>query len=116
MAARLPFGFPGCVLDRVLERTTRRLISVCLLPDYRQTPAADELGFSHLPWDADAGLVADRWLLIRHRTLQCTGDRPTTLAELKGRRLHAPRLPAALRPGLAALAAESNASLAPSET
>ncbi|HEY3149922.1 MAG TPA: LysR family transcriptional regulator, partial [Dongiaceae bacterium] len=100
---------------RVLERATRRLIGVCLLPDYRQTPATDELGFSHLPWDADADLVSDRWLLIRHRTPHCGGGRPATLAELMGMGLHAPRLPAALRPALAALAAEANASLDPSE-
>jgi len=116
MAARVPFGFPGCTLERVLERVTRRLVGVCLLPDYRHTPPTDELGFSHLPADADAGLVADRWLLIRHRTPHGAGGRPTTLAELMGVRLHAPRLPAALRPCLAALAAAANASLDPSET
>jgi LysR family nitrogen assimilation transcriptional regulator len=114
--ARVPFGFPGCAFDRVLERTTRRLAGVCLLPDYSQAPpidelATDELGFSYLSWDADTGLIADRWVLIRHRTPHCAGGRPTTLAELTGVRLHAPRLPAALRPTLAALAQEANASL-----
>jgi LysR family nitrogen assimilation transcriptional regulator len=116
MAARVPFGFPGCALDRVLERATRRLNGVCFLPDYSLAPPTDELGLSYLAWDADTGLIADRWVLKRHRTPCCAGGRPTTLAELTGARLHAPRLPAALGPTLAALAEEANASLDPSET
>ena len=57
--------------------------------------------------------VADRWLLIRSAP-HSAGGRPTTLAKLADS-LHAPRLPAALRPSLAALAEEANAPLDPSE-
>lgn len=108
---RVPFGFPASVFDRVLERATRRLTGVCLLPDYAQTPDGDALGFSSLPWSAGTGLVADRWLLIRQRPPSCAGGRPLTLAGLAGARLHAPRLPATLRPCLAALAEEANVPL-----
>jgi DNA-binding transcriptional LysR family regulator len=115
--ARVPFGFPGSALDCVLERATHRLTGVCLLPAYAQATPTDELGFAYLPWDADTDLIADRWLLIRHNTMPCaSGSRPAALAALTGLRLHAPRLPSALRPCLAALAEETNATLDPSET
>jgi DNA-binding transcriptional LysR family regulator len=112
---RLPFGFPGTVLDDALAQAGRRLSGVCLLPDYVRAAPVDELGFSFLPSDADNGLVADRWLLIRNRTTRCAGSRTTAVAELAGLRLHAPRLPSALQSSLAALVDEANASLDTSE-
>jgi DNA-binding transcriptional LysR family regulator len=111
----VPFGFPASLLDRVLERATHRLTGVYLLPAPALAAPVDELGFSFLPWGADTGLVADRWLLVRRGPPQCGSGRPATLAELAGAQLYAPRLPAALRPSLAALADEANASLDSSE-
>jgi DNA-binding transcriptional LysR family regulator len=115
MTVRMPSGFPASVLDRVLERATQRLTGVCLLPDYAQAPAGEALGFALLPWSGGTGLVADRWLLIRQRPPGCPGGRPFALAGLAGVRLYAPRLPAALRPCLAALAEEANVPLDPGE-
>jgi DNA-binding transcriptional LysR family regulator len=112
---RLPFGFPGCALDRVLEWATQRLTGVCLLPDYSTAAPGDALGFSYLPQDGGAGLVADRWLVIRARPPACAERRTAALAELSGLRLHAPNLPASLQPNLAALADMANASLDASE-
>src|ERR1700738_2098234 len=112
---QLPFGFPGAVLDQVLERASRRLAGVCLLPSYSKTAPTEELGFSYLPWDADTGLVADRWLLVRcgapQNAPKCAKDKTVRLDELAGLRLHAPRLPAALQMSLTALAEQSHATL-----
>lgn len=108
---QLPFGFPGAALDRVLERASQRLTGVCLLPTYLKTAPTDELGFFYLPWDADTGLVPDRWLLVRHGAIQCAANKPVGLDELAGLRLHAPRLPAALQQSLSSLAEQANATL-----
>ena len=111
VTVQLPFGFPGAVLDQVLERASRRLTGVCLLPAYSKTAPTEELGFSHLPWDADTGLVADRWLLVRYGAPKCAKDKTVELDELAGLRLHAPRLPAALQLSLTTLAEQANATL-----
>ena len=115
LTVQVPFGFPASVFDRALERATHRLTGVYLLPDPAPAPPTDELGFSFLPWGADTGLVADRWLLVRRAPPQCAAGRPVALAQLAGARLYAPCLPAALRPSLGALAEEANALLDPSE-
>jgi DNA-binding transcriptional LysR family regulator len=112
VTVRLPFGFQGTALDQAIEQAGRRLTGVCLTPDYSRTVPTDELGFSYLQWGADSGMVADRWLLIRHGTTKCARR---GAVELAGVRLHAPRLPNALQPSLAALAEEANASLDASE-
>jgi len=111
LPVRLPFGFPGAVLDEALDRTSRHLAGVYLLPDYRRSAPTEELGLSHLPWAAEADLLADRWLLIRHGVTQCAKGTATRLDELCGIRLHASRLPTALQSNLVALAEQANASL-----
>jgi LysR family nitrogen assimilation transcriptional regulator len=110
---QLPFGFPGTVLDQALERASRRLTGVCLLPTYSKTAPTEELGFCHLPWDADTGLVPDRWLLVRYGAPRCAKKKTggAALEELAGLRLHAPRLPAALQISLTSLAEQANAML-----
>jgi len=110
LPVRLPFGFPGTVLDQAVDQTSRRLAGVCLLPDYQRAAPTDELGLSYLPWAAEAGLVADRWLLIRHGAAKCAAAE-TRLDDLAGLRLHAPRLLTALQSSLVALGEQANASL-----
>ena len=111
VTVQLPFGFPGAVFEHALDRTTRRLTGVCLLPSHAKGVPTDELGCAYLPWDADTGLVPDRWLLLRHGALQCAKGSAVRLADLAGLRLHAPRLPAALRGSLSTLAEQADATL-----
>jgi DNA-binding transcriptional LysR family regulator len=111
LPVRVPFGFPGAPIDQAIDRTSRRLSGVCLLPDYQRTAPTDELGISYLPWAAEADLVADRWLVIRHGTAKCAMGSPTRLGDHTGVRLHVPRLPIALQSSLVALADQANVSL-----
>jgi DNA-binding transcriptional LysR family regulator len=115
LPVRVPFGFPGALLDQAIDRTSRRLTGVCLLPDYHRTAPTDELGLSHLPWAAEADLLADRWLVIRHGATTCAKGTPMQLGELTGLRLHAPRLPTALESCLVAVAEQANVPLELSE-
>src|SRR5258708_15556315 len=111
VTVRRPPGYTVKSLDRAMEQASRRLTDVCLLPAFSLAVSTDELGFLHLPWGSDSGMVADRWLLIRHRTTKCARVRTAALSELAGVQLHAPRLPSALHSNLAALADEANAAL-----
>jgi DNA-binding transcriptional LysR family regulator len=111
VTVQLPRGFPGAVLDQALERATRRLTGVCLLPCYPRSTSMGALGLSYLPWDADIGLVPDRWLLVRPGATQCAKNQAIDLAALAGMRLHASRSPAVLQTGLTGLAEQANATL-----
>ncbi len=111
VTVQVPFAFPGSVYEEALEQATKRLTGVCLLAAPARAAPTDELGCSYLPWDADTGLVPDRWLLLRHGATQCAKGSAVRLADLAGLRLHAPRLPAALRGSLTALAEQAGATL-----